>query len=162
MAAKNVKKAGLIAYVIMAVLGLISLIVYMSNNGYIATAPTAKDEFFQSYNQHAQLVTWLTVGGIACALLTVILSIAAEQKGIVRLCTDVLRIAAPVLIVVALAYFLSDRVDGFGYVYGSNLALGKDDAFTAGGQAIRGVVLYAVTWLVGIVSAFLSVSRKNA
>ena len=66
------------------------------------------------------------------------------------------------LALVALAYFLSDRVDGFGYVYGSNLALGKDDAFTAGGQAIRGVVLYAVTWLVGIVSAFLSVSRKNA
>ena len=57
-----------------------------------------------------------------------ILSLAAEQKGIMRLCTDVLRIAAPVLIVVALAYFLSDRVDGFGYVYGSNLALGKDDA----------------------------------
>ena len=162
MAAKNVKKTCVIAYVIMAVLALISLIVYMNNNSYISTAPTAKDEFFQSYNLHAQLITWLTIGGIGCAVLTVLLSLVAEQKGFVRLVTDLFRIAAPVLIIVALAFFLSDRVDGFGYVYGSNLALGKDDAFTAGGQAIRGIVLYAVTWLVGIVSAFLSVKKKSA
>ena len=162
MAAKNVKKTSLIAYVLMAVLALVSLIVYLSNNGYISTAPTAKDEFFQSFDLHASLITWLTVGGIACAVLTVVSSLFAEQKGIVRLCTDVLRVAAPVLIIVAMAFFLSDRVDGFGYVYGSNLALGKDDAFTAGGQAIRGLVLYGVTWLVGIIAAFFSLNKKNA
>ena len=66
MAAKNVKKSGVIAYALMAVLALISLIVYLNNNGYISTAPTAKDEFFQSYNVHASLITWLTIGGIAC------------------------------------------------------------------------------------------------
>ena len=160
MAAKNVKKSGVIVYALMAVLALISLIVYLNNNSYISTAPTAKDEFFQSYNVHANLITWLTIGGIACAVIAVISALAAEQKGLVAVCTDVLRVAAPVLIIVALGLFLSDRVDGFGYVYGSNLALGKDDAFTAGSQSIQGVALYCVTWLVGIVGAFMSLRKK--
>ncbi len=160
MAAKNVKKSGVIAYALMAVLALIALIVYLNGNSYISTAPTAKDEFFQSYNVHASMVTWLTIGGIACAVIAVLSVLFAEQKGIVALCTDVVRIAAPVLIIVALAFFLTDRVDGFGYVYGSNLALGKDDAFTAGSQSIQGLALYGVTWLVGIVSAFLGFKKK--
>ena len=160
MAAKNVKKSGVVAYALMAVLALISLILYLNGNSYISTAPTAKDEFFQSYNVHASLVTWLTIGGIACAVIAALSALFAEQKGIVRLCTDVVRVAAPVLIIVALAFFLSDRVDGFGYVYGSNLALGKDDAFTAGSQSIQGIALYGVTWLVGIVSAFLGFKKK--
>lgn len=160
MAAKNVKKSGVIAYALMAVLALISLIVYLNNNSFISTAPTAKDEFFQSYNVHASLVTYLTIGGIACALIAAISALAAAQKGFVALCTDVLRVAAPVLIIMALAYFLSDRVDGFGYVYGSNLALGKDDAFTAGSQSIQAIALYCVTWLVGVVSAFLNLKKK--
>ncbi len=160
MAAKNVKKSGVIAYALMAALALIALIVYLNGNSYISTAPTAKDEFFQSYNVHASLVTWMSIGGIACAVLAVLSALFAEQKGIVRLCTDVLRVAAPVLIIVALAFFLSDRVDGFGYVYGSNLALGKDDAFTAGSKSIQGIALYAATWLVGIVSAFLGFKKK--
>ena len=160
MAAKNVKKSFVIAYALMAVLGLIALIMYLNGNSYISTAPTAKDEFFQSYNVHASLITWLTVGGIACAVLSALSALFAEQKGIVKLCTDVIRVAAPVLIIVALAYLLTDRVDGFGYVYGSNLALGKDDAFTAGSKSIQGIVLYCVTWLAGIVSAFLGFKKK--
>ena len=160
MAAKNVKKSGVIVYALMAVLALISLIVYLNSNSYISTAPTAKDEFFQSYNVHAGLVTWLTIGGIACAVIAALSALFAEQKGIVRLCTDVLRVAAPVLIIVALAFFLTDRVDGFGYVYGSNLALGKDDAFTAGSKSIQGIVFYGVTWLAGIVSAFMGLKKK--
>lgn len=160
MAAKNVKKSFVIAYALMAVLALIALIMYLNGNSYISTAPTAKDEFFQSYNVHASLITWLTVGGIACAVLSALSALFADQKGIVKLCTDVLRVAAPVLVIVALAYFLTDRVDGFGYVYGSNLALGKDDAFTAGSKSIQGIVFYCVTWLVGIVSAFLGFKKK--
>ncbi len=160
MAAKNVKKSGVIAYALMAVLALIALIVYLNGNSYISTAPTAKDEFFQSYNVHASMVTWLTIGGIACAVIAVLSVLFAEQKGVVGLCTDIVRIAAPVLIIVALAFFLTDRVDGFGYVSGSNLALGKDDAFTAGSQSIQGLALYGVTWLVGIVSAFLGFKKK--
>ncbi len=160
MVAKNVKKSGVIAYALMAALALIALIVYLSGNSYISTAPTAKDEFFQSYNVHASQVTWLTIGGIACTVIALLSALFVEQKGFVRLCTDVLRVAAPILIIVALAFFLTDRVDGFGYVYGSNLALGKDDAFTAGSKSIQGIALYGVTWLLGIVSAFLGLKKK--
>ena len=161
MTAKNMKKTSLIAYAMMVVLGIAALIVYLNNNSYISTAPTAKDEFFQSYIAHADAIIWLTIGSVCCAALTIVLNYFGDQsKTILRLVSDVVRVAAPALMAVALAFFLSDRVDGFGYIYGSNLAQGKDDAFTAGTQATIAVVLFALTWLVGIVAAFMGTRNK--
>ena len=64
------------------------------------------------------------------------------------------------LIILAGATFIGMRVESFGYIYGSNLELGNDAAFTAGNQAIWTIVIFVVTWIISVISAFLPTGKK--
>ena len=53
------------------------------------------------------------------------------------------------------------HLTSFGYIYGSNLELGNQQAFDAAGQAITLIVVFVVTWIVSLVASFLEVGKKN-
>ena len=74
---------------------------------------------------------------------------------------DLCRVAASALIIYAGATFISLRVESFGYIYGSNLELGNQQAFDAGGQAIVLIIVFIVTWLISLIASFLEVGKKN-
>jgi hypothetical protein len=70
-------------------------------------------------------------------------------------------VAGSALIIYAGATFISMRVESFGYIYGSNLELGNQLTFDAGGQAIALIVVFVVTWIISLVASFLEVGKKN-
>lgn len=125
----------------------VSLMIYVSN---VNTA------YYEDMDTSVLLI-------ILCALIaaigTVILSAAAKGK-IAEIITDVLRVAATVLIIVAGVKFIGMRVESFGYIFGSNLEMGNDAAFSAGGQAITAIVIFVITWILSIAAAFFKVGQK--
>lgn len=146
---KNVKKQslGFWATLLVAVLAIASLAIYVAN----VNAP-----YYEDMNLN---VIYMMAG----ALVAIAVSLGLSQvKGcaIVRIVTDLARIAACALIIWAGVTFLGMRLESFGYIYGSNLELGNEAAFSAGGQAIWGIILFMVTWVLSVVAAFMKVEKK--
>ncbi|WP_197276432.1 hypothetical protein [Bacillus sp. JCM 19034] len=56
--------------------------------------------------------------------------------------------------------FIEMRLESFGYIFGSNLELGNEAAFEAGSQAVKGIMLFAVTWVLSSIVAFLDVEKN--
>ena len=69
---------------------------------------------------------------------------------------NVLKIALPAFIIFSGVQFLAMRVESFGYIFASNLEAGNTEATTAGTQAIFLLVLFVITWLVSVVTSFVS------
>lgn len=68
---------------------------------------------------------------------------------------------AAVLIIVSAVTFIGMRVESFGYIFGSNLEMGKKAAFSVGRQAIVGIVLFMITWIISVIASFMPVGTKN-
>ncbi|WP_089984748.1 hypothetical protein [Clostridium sp. C105KSO13] len=68
---------------------------------------------------------------------------------------------AAVLIIVSAVTFIGMRVESFGYIFGSNLEMGNKAAFSAGRQAIVGIVLFMITWIISVIASFMPVGTKN-
>ena len=135
------QKFGSWAYLVVAVLTVVCLVMYVMN----ATAP-----YYEDLDGNMIFFLAAAVGVIAAA-------IVVKNPVIADLC----RVAASALIIYAGATFISMRVESFGYIYGSNLELGNQQAFDAGGQAIALIVVFVVTWIISLVSSFLEVGKKN-
>ena len=135
------QKFGSWAYLVIAVLTVVCLVMYVMN----ATAP-----YYEDLDGNMIFFLAAAVGVIAAA-------IVVKNPVIADLC----RVAASALIIYAGATFISMRVESFGYIYGSNLELGNQQAFDAGGQAIALIVVFVVTWIISLVSSFLEVGKKN-
>ena len=135
------QKFGSWAYLVVAVLTVVCLGMYVMN----ATTPYYED-------LDGSLV-FVLVAAVATAAAT----LAVKNPVLADLC----RVAASALIIYAGATFISLRVESFGYIYGSNLELGNQQAFDAGGQAIALIVVFVVTWIISLVSSFLEVGKKN-
>ena len=135
------QKFGSWAYLVIAVLTVVCLVMYVMN----ATAP-----YYEDLDGNMIFFLAAAVGVIAAA-------IVVKNPVIADLC----RVAASALIIYAGATFISMRVESFGYIYGSNLELGNQQAFDAGGQAIALIVVFIVTWIISLVSSFLEVGKKN-
>lgn len=140
------QKFGSWAYLVVAVLTVVCLVMYIMN----VNTPYYGD-------MDVSVVVMLVVALAAIAATIVLPQNTPVNKIIVDLC----RVAATALIIYAAGTFISMRVESFGYIYGSNLELGNQQAFDAGGQAIALIVVFVVTWLVSVVSAFLEVGKKN-
>ena len=145
---KNQKK-GFILYAIVAVLTVISLIIYILN---------VNAAYYDDMNGN---VVVLIVLALVALVGSMVLSKVSGSK-VVSIAVDLLRIASAVLIIASAGAFIGMRVESFGYIYGSNLELGNDEAFSAGGQAITGIGLMVVTWLLAVVAAFLKIGKKDA
>ena len=135
------QKFGSWAYLVVAVLTVVCLVMYVMN----ATAP-----YYEDLDGNMIFFLAAAVGVIAAA-------IVVKNSVIADLC----RVAASALIIYAGATFISMRVESFGYIYGSNLELGNQQAFDAGGQAIALIVVFVVTWLISLIASFLEVGKKN-
>ena len=134
------QKFGSWAYLVVAVLTVVCLVMYVMN----ATAP-----YYEDLDGSLVFMLVAAVAVIAGALVV-------KNPVVVDLC----RVAASALIIYAGATFISLRVESFGYIYGSNLELGNDAAFTAGNQAIWTIVIFVVTWIISVVAAFLPTGKK--
>ena len=135
------QKFGSWACLVVAVLTVVCLVMYVMN----ATAP-----YYEDLDGNMIFVLMAAVGVTVAAVV---------MKG--QVIVDLCRVAASALIIYAGATFISLRVESFGYIYGSNLELGNQQAFDAGGQAIALIVVFVVTWIISLVASFLEVGKKN-
>lgn len=142
------QKLGFAAYVIVAIMTIITLSVYISN---VSAA------YYKDMNNQVVLM-------MVCALVFIAATIVVPQLGKGKLITiliDIFRVASSVLIIMSGVTFIGMRVESFGYIFGSNLELGNEAAFSAGSQAITGIILFVVTWIISLVAVFLQVGKKN-
>lgn len=140
------QKFGSLAYLVVAVLTLVCLVIYVMN----ANAPYYED-------MNASVVVMLVVA-LAAVGATLYLP---QNTQINKIIVDLCRVVAAALIIYAAGTFVSMRVESFGYIYGSNLELGNQQAFDAGGQAIALIVVFIINWIISLVAAFLEVGKKN-
>lgn len=142
------KGLGILVYAIIAFMAIASLFVYISN---------VNKPYYEDMNQSILIIL---ICAVVALILTVALPFVSKVKGI-PLLVDALRVAAAVLLIQATVQFLGMRVESFGYIFGSNLELGNDAAFEAGNQAMMGITLMGITWVLSILGAFLRVGNKK-
>ena len=141
------QKIGFWAYAVVAVLAVVCLGLYIAN---------VNQPYYQDMNMNVVCVMAAALACIAVALVVP----AVTDNCVLKIVSDVARVVGAALIILAGATFIGMRVESFGYIYGSNLELGNDAAFTAGGQAIWTIVIFVVTWVISVVSAFLPTGKK--
>ena len=141
------QKIGFWAYAVVAVLAIVCLGLYIAN---------VNQPYYQDMNTN---VVFAMVGALACIAVALVLP-AVSDNCVLKIVADVARVVGAALIILAGATFIGMRVESFGYIYGSNLELGNDAAFTAGNQAIWTILIYVVTWVISVVAAFLPVGKK--
>ncbi len=146
MTIKN-QKSGFLAYVLVAILTVVCLGIYVAN----VNAP-----YYEDMNIN---VVYTLIGALATIAIAIVLPIVSDNA-VVKLISDVARVAASALIIFAGVTFIGMRLESFGYIYGSNLEMGNEAAFTAGNQAIWGIIIFVVTWIVSLVAAFLPTGKK--
>ena len=145
---KQQKKGFFIAYVITAIMAAASLITYVLN---VSAA----------YYQDMKLnVVIMMVCALACIAAVILLPLIVKGK-MIWFIADALRVAAAVLIIRAGAAFIGMRVESFGYIYGSNLELGNEAAFSAGTQAITGIIFFVITWILSLAASFFEMGKKR-
>ena len=141
------QKIGFWAYAVVAVLAIVCLGLYIAN---------VNQPYYQDMNQN---VVFAMVGALACTVVALVLPVVSGNC-VLKVVADIARVVGAALIILAGATFIGMRVESFGYIYGSNLELGNDAAFTAGNQAIWTIVIFVVTWIISIVAAFLPTGKK--
>ena len=145
---KQQKKGFFIAYVITAIMAAASLITYVLN----VSAAYYKDMKIS--------VVIMMICALACIAAVILLPLIVKGK-MVWIIADALRVAAAVLIIRAGAAFIGMRVESFGYIYGSNLELGNEAAFSAGTQAITGIIFFVITWILSLAASFFEMGKKR-
>lgn len=148
MSALKEKKIGFFSYLIVGILSLISLIIYILN---VSTA------YYEDMN--GSIVGTMVIA-IALIVLTLILPQLSPSK-VTRAVSDLSRVIASALIIYSGIQFLGMRVESFGYIFGSNLELGNEAAYSAGTQAITGIVIFVVTWILSVVAAFMTLKQSK-
>ena len=141
------QKIGFWAYAVVAVLAIVCLGLYIAN---------VNQPYYQDMNQN---VVYTMVGALVCIAAALVLP-AVSGNCVLKVVADAARVVGAALIILAGATFIGMRVESFGYIYGSSLELGNDAAFTAGNQAIWTIVIFAVTWIISVVAAFLPTGKK--
>ncbi len=141
------QKIGFWAYAVVAVLAIVCLGLYIAN---------VNQPYYQDMNQN---VVYAMVGALACIAVALVLP-AVSDNCVLKVVADIARVVGAALIILAGATFIGMRVESFGYIYGSNLELGNDAAFTAGNQAIWTIVIFVVTWIISVIASFLPTGKK--
>lgn len=136
--------------IVVVVLAIVSLAIYGSNaaNEYFGTAANGG-------------VFALTIIAIVLDIAVIIAAQFFKDNKIAKYATDVVLVLVSLFLVMAFMSFVSDRVYYLAVVYGSDLEEGNQAAFDAVGQTIVGFVMYGITILLSIASAFFNVTRKE-
>ena len=103
--------------------------------------------------------------GLIAAILVVVLSLSGNNNKVVSVLRDALKIAAPVLLLLALFYFVATRMEGLAYIYGSNsdilATIQTPENLASTYVAIASFVLFGIAAIVGIVAAFFGAVKKE-
>lgn len=153
------QSAGTIATCITLVCALISCIIYAVNLGAAG------------YFNKASVPSATVYVVIAIVLLIVVIALAQlKTDGTVGILTtivaDAARIIIPALFVAAAITFVSARVQGFAFIYFSNEEVLQEVQTAANLSSSQGaivhIVVLVVTALIGMISAFFSLKKKEA
>lgn len=105
----------------------------------------------------------LPFGGLAIALYAVSFILGQFRSKFAELLSGLCRIAAPAIVVVTVLYFVYGSFTGMGWTFFSNAELEIYPAAKAvGTQAIAGVVVFVLSFIFGLISAFCGAPKKNA
>jgi membrane-associated HD superfamily phosphohydrolase len=129
------------------ILALASLLIYVSN---------VNKPYYKDMNTSVVFMMVVALIGMIVAFALVQVS----ENTVMKIMSDVLRIAATVLVIESGIKFISMRVESFGYIFGSNLEMGNTAAFTAANQAVVGIIVFVVTWLLALIAAFFHIGKK--
>ncbi len=112
-------------------------------------------------------VTYMLIGIIMtiCAIILAQIPVTAIIEKILSIVSDLIRIAVPALFIAAILAIISDRVEGFAFIYFSNEEVLQEVQTAANLSsahgAIANIVLLGVAALVGIIGAFFSTRKAN-
>jgi F0F1-type ATP synthase assembly protein I len=129
------------------ILALASLLIYVSN---------VNKAYYKDMNTSVVFMMVVALLGMIVAFVLVQVS----ESTLMKMVSDVLRIAATVLVIESGVKFISMRVESFGYIFGSNLEMGNKAAFTAANEAVVGIIVFVVTWLLALIAAFFRIGKK--
>lgn len=148
-----IKKQGIGFYASIAT--IILLIVCLS-----LTVSNGNAEYYGDIGKLGGVIAMLIIAIVLTVATGVVSQFSFAENKIVRIAIDVARAAIALLIIVAGISFAGARIESFGYIYGSNLEMGNDLAFTAGNQAITTIIIHVVTWVVAMAAAFFAITRN--
>ena len=98
---------------------------------------------------------------VAIVLLGVAIVLGQFQNKVFSIITSIVRIVAPVILMVAFLNFLNGSFTGIGWTFFSNEELViYEEATAVGNQVIIGLVAFAVAAVVAIFSAFFAITKK--
>ena len=145
----NEKKqtAGLVFTVITVVLEVVTLVLYVLN---------ANTAYYSDLNG---MIAGLAAAALVCTVVSYVLA-GAKPSMATGVVSDVLRVVAPALLFYGAAVFIGARAQSLGQIFGSNLELGNQAAYTAGTQAIVTIVVFLVAWLVSVIAAFMKLGKR--
>ena len=140
-------------------LALVSTILYGVNG-------TMKGYFQLANSGYALALSILAVIFAAGALVIAQFKFEGILGKIMQIVADVLRFAAVIFLAVVLLNFISTRAQGLAYIFFSDenvLSEIQTPANMASANvAITGFIFYGIAWLLGIVSVFFKLSKKEA
>lgn len=149
---------GIILTVITLLLSVISIIVYNTNiagEGYFHNAAVSNAVKFNV----------LGIVVLAAAIVLALVPVEGVLAKVLTILSDVCRIVAPALFIAAVLAIVTARVEGFAFIYFSNVEVLQEVQtpanISSAHGAIANIVFLAITAVVGIVSAFFS-ARKEA
>lgn len=142
MSSQKNGKVGGVFYIIVCLLGIVTLVLYVMNatRAYYVDMDTA--------------IVTLLAAALACAAVAVVLE-GRDKDRTLAVISDVLKVAIPSLVLFAGVMFASARVESIAQVLGSNLELGNVEAHAAATQAVAVIAVALVTWLVSVIASFV-------
>lgn len=132
--------------------GIVAVMVVVVTGFYIANV---NQPYYQDMNT---MILVTLIGTLVLSLVPFGLKYLHSSQARV-ICSDLLKVVLPALIIFSGVQFLAMRVESFGYIFASNLEAGNAEATTAGTQAIFLLVLFVLTWLVSVVTSFFSTEK---
>lgn len=112
---------------------------------------------------------------ILLSIFTLIILIAAcvlpqlkmkEMVGkILSILTDILRIAAPVMLFASMLLFIGSRIEGLAYIFFSDknvlAEVQTPENLSSANSAITGFIFYGISAIIALVATFFSANRKE-
>lgn len=93
------------------------------------------------------------------------LEIGGTAGKCIKVAADVMRVGAVLLIIASLLMFVSQRVEGLAYIFGSNEDVSAEvqtpENLASAHLAIAGFIVYGITWLLTLVSTFFPIAIKH-
>jgi hypothetical protein len=131
--------------IITIILSLIGMAIYISNGN---------SNYYHDFNSRVVILSVVAMA-IEVVLMVMVRAVGEKQW------LDVIYIAVPVLLAVAMITFLSSRIESAGIILGSSLEQGNMEAIRALTQAFIGIGVYLLAIIACMTGSFFSQLRNK-